>query len=132
MHYFTINEANQRLPEVIKFFEIALSKKNEVVKLEQQIQLVISTSNKFDEYIPLKQKLNTAVTEFYLASENLEKTGVVIKSLDQGLLDFPSKRFDEEVWLCWKKGENEIKFWHDKDEGFMGRKPIEISDESLV
>jgi hypothetical protein len=51
----------------------------------------------------------------------------MIKSVDEGLLDFPSKRFDEEVWLCWKAGEDEIKFWHGKDEGFMGRKPLETT-----
>ena len=61
-----------------------------------------------------------------------EKEEVVVKSIEQGLLDFPSKRFDEEVWLCWKYGETEIKFWHEKDSGFMGRKPIEVSDEELV
>ena len=49
----------------------------------------------------------------------------MIKSIEQGLLDFPSKRFDDEVWLCWKYGETEIKFWHEKDSGFIGRKPIE-------
>jgi len=81
---------------------------------------------------PLKQQLNAAITQFYESSEVLEKTGVVIKSIDQGLLDFPSKRFDEDVWLCWKYGETEIKFWHDTDSGFMGRKPIDVSDESLV
>ena len=132
MIYFTTNEANQVLPEVIKKFEMALAKKNEVAKLEQQLQMIINTTNKFEEYVPLKQKLNSAITQFYEASENLEKTGVVIKSIDQGLLDFPSERFDEDVWLCWKYGETEIKFWHDKDEGFMGRKPIDVSDESLV
>ncbi len=132
MIYFTINDANQILPDVIKKFEMALAKKNEVTKLEQQLQMVINTTNKFEEYVPLKQQLNTAVTQFYEASENLEKTGVVIKSIEQGLLDFPSKRFDEDVWLCWKYGETEIKFWHDKEEGFMGRKPIDVNDESLV
>jgi hypothetical protein len=50
--------------------------------------------------------------------------GIMIKSVDDGLLDFPCMRFDEEVWLCWKLGETEIKFWHDKEEGFMGRKPL--------
>ena len=132
MIYFTTNEANQVLPEVIKKFEMALAKKNEVVKLEQQLQMVMNTTNKFEDYVPLKQKLNSAITQFYEASENLEKTGVVIKSIEQGLLDFPSRRFDEDVWLCWKYGETEIKFWHDKEEGFMGRKPIDVSDESLV
>ena len=47
------------------------------------------------------------------------------RDVEQGLLDFPSKRFDEEVWLCWKVEESEIRFWHAKDEGFMGRKPLE-------
>ena len=132
MFYFTTKDANLVLPDVIKKFEIALQKRNEISKLEQQLQMILSTTNKFDEYVPIKQKLNTAITLFYAASEDLEKTGVVIKSIDQGLLDFPSKRFDQEVWLCWKYGETEIKFWHEKDSGFSGRKPVEVSDESLV
>ena len=132
MYYFTTKDANLILPDVIKKFEIALAKKNEVTRLEQELQVILNTTNSFDQYIPIKQKLNTAITQFYEASENLEKTGVMIKSIDQGLLDFPSKRFDEDVWLCWKYGETEIKFWHEKDSGYMGRKPVEVSDESLV
>ena len=72
------------------------------------------------------------MTKLYKDIEDLESTGVVIKSIDDGLLDFPSQRFDDEVWLCWKYGETEIKFWHEKDSGFNGRKPISVSNESLV
>lgn len=130
--YFTTNKANEALPDVIKKFEYALAKKNEVTKIEQQLQLSLSTTDSFEEYVTLKQKLNSVITKFYESVEILENTGVVVKSIEQGLLDFPSKRFNEEVWLCWKYGETEIRFWHDKDSGFMGRKPIEVSDESLV
>ena len=130
--FFTANEANAALPDVIKKYEYALAKSNEVKKLEQQLQMSLSTVNSFEEYVTLKQKLNSAITKFYESVEILENTGVVVKSIDQGLLDFPSKRFNEEVWLCWKYGETIIKFWHEKDSGFMGRKPIEVSDESLV
>jgi len=130
--FFTANEANKVLPDVIKKFEYALAKNNEVTKLEQQIQMSLSTVNSFEEFVTLKQKLNSIITKFYESIEILESTGVVVKSIEQGLLDFPSKRFDEEVWLCWKYGETEIKFWHEKDSGFMGRKPVEVSDESLV
>lgn len=126
--YFTTNEANSALPDVIKKYEFALAKKNEVSKLEQELQISLSTTNTFEEYVNLKQKLNSAITQFYEAVEILENTGVVVKSIEQGLLDFPSKRFDEEVWLCWKYGETEIKFWHEKDSGFMGRKPIPTED----
>ena len=130
--FFTANEANKALPDVIKKFEYALAKKNDVTKLEQQLQISLSTVNSFEEFVTLKQKLNSRITKFYEAVEILENTGVVVKSIEQGLLDFPSKRFNEEVWLCWKHGETEIKFWHEKDSGFMGRKPVEVSDESLV
>jgi len=130
--FFTANDANAALPDVIKKYEYALAKSSEVKKLEQQLQMSLSTVNSFEEYVTIKQKLNSAITTFYESVEILENTGVVVKSIDQGLLDFPSKRFDEEVWLCWKYGETVIKFWHEKDSGFMGRKPIEVSDESLV
>ena len=130
--FFTTNEANEVLPDVIKKFEYALAKKNDISKLEQQLQLSLSTTDSFEKYVTLKQKLNSTITKFYESVEILENTGVVVKSIEQGLLDFPSKRFDEEVWLCWKYGETEIRFWHEKDSGFLGRKPIEVSDESLV
>jgi len=130
--YFTTNEANELLPDVIKKFEYALAKQNEVKKLEQELEMSISSMNSFEEYIPIKQKLNSAITKFYESVELLESTGVTVKSIENGLLDFPSKRFNEEVWLCWKYGETEIKFWHEKDSGFIGRKPIEVNDESLV
>lgn len=130
--FFTTNEANNALPDVIKKFEYSLTKNNEVKKIEQELQISLSTTNSFESYVTLKQKLNSAITKFYESVEILENTGVVVKSIEQGLLDFPSKRFDEEVWLCWKYGETEIKFWHEKDSGFMGRKPIEVSDDSLI
>lgn len=130
--FFTTNEANAALPDVIKKFEYSLAKNNEVKKIEQELQMSISTDDSFESYVTLKQKLNSAITKFYESVEILENTGVVVKSIEQGLLDFPSKRFDDEVWLCWKYGETEIKFWHEKDSGFMGRKPIEVSDDSLV
>jgi hypothetical protein len=100
--------------------------------MEKQMSLDLTSKTSMKDYIILKQKLNTKVTEFYQSIEDLESIGVVLKGLEQGLLDFPAKRFDEEIWLCWKEGETEIKFWHEKDSGFMGRKPISVSNESLV
>ncbi len=46
--FFTANEANRALPDVIKKFEYSLAKKNEITKLEQQLQLRVSTTNSFE------------------------------------------------------------------------------------
>tara|TARA_B100001750_G_scaffold52875_2_gene40127 strand:- start:20 stop:421 length:402 start_codon:yes stop_codon:yes gene_type:complete len=130
--YFTIKSANEALPGVIAKFNNLKKQKNEIIKAEQELQLIMSSTDSFEKYITQKQKLNSEMTKFYQLIEELEATGVSLKGLDQGLLDFPSKRFDEDVWLCWKDGETEIKFWHDMNSGFNGRKPISVSDDSLV
>ena len=127
--YFTIKSANEALPSVIEKFNNLKKQKNEIMKAEQELQSSVSN---FEEYMIQKQKLNSEMTKFYQLIEDLESTGVSLKGLDQGLLDFPSRRFNEDVWLCWKDGETEIKFWHELDTGFNGRKPITVSDESLV
>ena len=127
--YFTIKSANEALPSVIEKFNNLKKQKNEIMKAEQELQSSVSN---FEEYMIQKQKLNSEMTKFYQMIEDLESTGVSLKGLDQGLLDFPSRRFNEDVWLCWKDGETEIKFWHELDTGFNGRKPITVSDESLV
>jgi len=130
--YFTTSTANEILPQVIEKFNFVLECKNDVMKAEQELQVGLSNNNKLPEYAALKLKLDSKMTGFYQAIEDLESTGVLIKSIEEGLLDFPAKRFDEEIWLCWKHGETEIKFWHELDVGFIGRKPIEVDDKTLV
>ena len=127
--YFTIKSANEALPGIIEKFKNIKKEKNELMKAEQELQ---SHTSNLEEYIIKKQKLNSVMTKLSQLIEDLEATGVSLKGIDQGLLDFPSRRFDEDVWLCWKDGETEIKFWHDMNSGFDGRKPITVSDESLV
>ena len=57
-------------------------------------------------------------------AEEINAAGAQIKSLEEGLLDFPSRRDGELVLLCWKLGEGEIRYWHGLEEGFAGRKPL--------
>ena len=41
--FFTANQANDALPDVIKKFEYALIKKNDITKIEKELQLSMST-----------------------------------------------------------------------------------------
>ena len=62
------------------------------------------------------------------AIDRIHATGCIVKDLDVGLLDFPSRLNNEDVYLCWKLGEDRIRFYHRQDEGFSGRKPIDPRD----
>jgi hypothetical protein len=121
---FTVDQANTILPKVKKRFDEILFCKNNVIDIQEELQNLSDSNCSFEKFITKKQELNHAVTSLYSRIQKLEDMGVMIKSVDEGLLDFPSIRYDEEIWLCWKFGENQVKFWHGKEEGFMGRKPI--------
>ena len=63
------------------------------------------------------------------ALDKIQATGCVVKDLDAGLLDFPAIVDNQEVYLCWRLGEERIRFWHRQDEGFAGRKPLDPADD---
>jgi hypothetical protein len=56
----------------------------------------------------------------------IDEIGVQVKDLEKGLLDFPCVIEGQTVFLCWKQGETEIGFWHAPEEGFAGRKPLDV------
>ena len=124
--FFTPEQANEMIPEINLRFNKILLKRKEISIIENELNNIVSIDASLELFFQKKNELNKAILSFYKEIEEIEKLGVLIKSLDEGLIDFPSKRFGMEVWLCWKVGETNIKFWHGKDEGFNGRKPLSI------
>jgi hypothetical protein len=59
------------------------------------------------------------------AAGELEAVDIVVRDIDRGLVDFPSMRDGEEVYLCWLMDEeDQIGFWHEPEAGFGGRRPL--------
>lgn len=54
----------------------------------------------------------------------IESFGCIVKDIDLGLIDFPSTREGEQIYLCWKAGEHGITHYHGIEEGFRDRKPL--------
>ncbi|HEX9317654.1 MAG TPA: DUF2203 domain-containing protein [Nitrososphaeraceae archaeon] len=122
--YFTPQDVNRIIPEIQSQFSQIIVQRNKVISIQEDLQEIMNQGLGFEAFVSKKQELNKAVSHLYKKIEEFEEQGIMIKSVDDGLVDFPSLRFEEEVWLCWKYGEPEIKFWHGRDEGFIGRKPL--------
>lgn len=103
VHYYTPEEANKVLPKISTLVTRAVELK---AKLDRSSER---------ERGALMEELTAAVSK-------IEELGVELKDLDSGLIDFPAKKFNEQVYLCWKLGEDEILYWHNMTEGFRGRK----------
>jgi hypothetical protein len=51
-------------------------------------------------------------------------TGVHLKSIEHGILDFPTFMSGHEVYLCWQLGEERVTCWHPLEAGFAGRRQL--------
>jgi hypothetical protein len=63
------------------------------------------------------QRFNACLSVF-------QDLGCELKDLDDGLVDFPSYRQGQLIYLCWKRGEDRIEWWHTMEAGFSGRQPL--------
>lgn len=65
-----------------------------------------------------------AFVELQNGAAALAAREIVLRDLDRGLVDFPSIRDGQEVYLCWVDGEPDIGFWHEVDAGYPGRRAL--------
>lgn len=114
--YFTPAEANRTLPLVKKIVRDIL---NDVYKLKTLSESLGGNVENNSEFKQLTININGYMGE-------LEEIGCSYKdwNFDIGLVDFPSVVNGEEVLLCWRSDENEIRFYHGINDGFAGRKLI--------
>ncbi|MCC7528006.1 MAG: DUF2203 domain-containing protein [Candidatus Melainabacteria bacterium] len=56
-------------------------------------------------------------------------SGVILRDIRSGLLDFPARKGKVDYYLCWRLGERDIDFWHLENDGFQGRRPLAVLDE---
>jgi hypothetical protein len=129
---FTPEEANAALVELRPVVEeMVHHRRNLTAAQKLQTELVTRIAGNGGDMMPsdLQDAAETIQREADAIAECAERinaAGAEIKSLEEGLLDFPAKRGNEVVLLCWKLGEDEIRFWHGVEEGFAGRKPLPL------
>lgn len=129
---FTLDEALTLLPILESLLRIAIDGKKLIEAVDAELQElahrvflsggllvnVVHMARRKGEREKTIQKVKDAIAE-------IDATGVQVKDLDIGLLDFPCKVEGEIILLCWKLGEQGITHWHGLNDGFAGRKPID-------
>jgi hypothetical protein len=130
MRVFTLEEANAALTELRPIVErMVQHRRNLTAAQVRQTELVTRIAGNGGDMVPsdlhdLAETIQREADGIADCAEQINRAGAQVKSLEEGLLDFPAKRGEEDVLLCWKLGEDEIRFWHGIDEGFSARKPL--------
>ncbi len=120
--HFTLDEARSYLPKIRYDMEELNHLKHQLEKIGFNIYtrkyrpgFNPDTLTEFpDDFLQLTEIITT-----------LQDDGILIKGIEEGLVDFPALRENgEEVLFCWRNDEDDIYFWHSLDGGFRGRRPL--------
>ncbi|MGH2762854.1 MAG: DUF2203 domain-containing protein [Thermoleophilaceae bacterium] len=121
--HHSVEEASALLPRVRELLERMRSARDRLGDAEARAALTAAgQGNGGGE--PGKV-VSEGFLELREAMLELRERAIVLRDLDRGLVDFPTLRDGQEVYLCWEEGEAEIGFWHEPDAGFAGRRPLD-------
>jgi len=122
--YFTLQEANIALETIRPLMDEAQAIRQKILDVQPEAWSAVEKSignggnRTLSRVVQDFEKLDVLV-------HRILDTGVLIKDINIGLLDFPAFKDGREVYLCWQYGEGDIAFWHEIDAGYAGRQPIE-------
>ncbi|HTZ56161.1 MAG TPA: DUF2203 domain-containing protein [Candidatus Acidoferrum sp.] len=132
MKFFSPEKANALIPRLSPLVEELLKKRRDLAikLLESDPGLrVPPPSVRSSRLAGLRSpfpvpRFGELKSEIVRLIHRIESLGCIVKDIDLGLVDFPSTRSGEAIYLCWKAGEARITHWHALDEGFSERKPL--------
>ena len=121
--YFTVTEADALLPRLTILLDQLRAARKAIRAARADLLPVLEAavgnggSRKAGDLLPEFRRMEEALLR-------IREIGCELKDIDQGLLDFPALVENHEIYLCWRYGEDRIRYWHEMDEGFAGRQPL--------
>jgi hypothetical protein len=124
---FTIEQANAQVPRLERLLErlqrgaLTLRAGHEAVAATLA---VAPETLSVDQVVAERPDVRRVVEELDAVVEEIQGLGVELKDLEMGLVDFPAEREGQPIYLCWQFGEDRVRYWHRRSEGFAGRRPL--------
>ncbi|MGD0965672.1 MAG: DUF2203 domain-containing protein [Candidatus Acidiferrales bacterium] len=133
--FFSLTEAERLRSQIEPMLIEAMETRRKLGELDEQLGALAERIQRsggllvnYEKVARVRLERNRLEESLQSSIERIHSMGCIVKDLDIGLLDFPSRLNDEDVYLCWRLGEDRIRFYHRQDEGFSGRKPIDPRD----
>ena len=126
---FTLEEAERTLPLVRRIVADLVAEhpvwRAGVSRYESLALAADASGGETAEMVQVREEVARRAERIDGYLHELEEVGCVFKGFESGLVDFPSLRNDEPVYLCWQLGEERITAWHGLETGFAGRRPVD-------
>ena len=124
---FRLEEANAFVPRleslVARLQRGALQLQEEMTGLASETGVAVADLTA-EELVRRRPAARALIEELDGIVREIEASGAHLKDVKLGLVDFPTERDGEIIYLCWQSGEPEVAFWHRMEDGFSGRQPL--------
>jgi hypothetical protein len=134
--FFTVAEANALLPRLEEILERLLVLYREISRLFSDLNargLAVreeeASPDDTQEIREQRARLRHLALELEEGISEVTGMGCFLKDIETGLVDFLSRRGGRSVFLCWRRGEPDVAWWHHLGAGYQGRRPIRSADE---
>ena len=121
---FTLSEANHLIPQLERHLTLIGQSKELLSRIRDEIKKASARASSGGGSFAGRAYI-TSLEQMSEHLQAIQEMGVLVKDLDMGLCDFPHHMDGRIVYLCWKRGETEIRWWHDLHSGYSGRQPLE-------
>lgn len=122
---FTVDRANRALVLVRKVVADVVVRYRELSQLQDERERLVATPGLQERVEAVSERIAACIEDLNALRRELHAVGCTLKDWRTGLVDFPALNHGQPVWLCWRLGEPAIAHWHDYNEGFNARKPID-------
>ncbi len=129
--WFSVEEANQLIPRLRSRLEKLRELQTDARSRYEEMRDIREVGYRKDgnlvmltDYQLTKREFDQVVNEANQVLAEINEVGCRVTDVEMGLVDFPARIDDQEVYLCWQMEEAQIGFFHGVDEGYTGRRPI--------
>jgi hypothetical protein len=133
----SVDDVMKRLPLLRRVVRDIVDCYQHLRKSRERLEELTVISRKFisSEIEETINSLRREVTECERALEVYEKeareVGAVVKDRNRGLTYFYSERSGRRIFLIWELREPDLLSWHELDESFADRMPVQFSSGEL-
>jgi len=133
---FTVEEANRAIPALEAVLAQIDAQKAQVQQCHERLQVLevmwgervgVPANPDHQEYLRYWRSLEAVARELdHLVRHEILGRGLRFPSggVEHGLVDFPTFFSGRWVFLCWQRGEEQVRYWHETDEGYRGRQKL--------
>jgi hypothetical protein len=128
--FYDIDEANATVGELEPIVTVLAEQRAELVRLrDHALARSAGASGPVepltdDELRLLRLRMQGLVDQMAAGVSRIDGLGLTLRDIESGLVDFPALVAGRQVWLCWRRGEGTVGWWHELESGFGGRRPL--------